>query len=331
MRKLGQTLSSLARYRRHWSTLLQTTAAGRGRGQAPAASRSSHRTDRLWLESGRAAHVHLSRRRSSGPRLRLSSCCTAARRSAAATISAPAGPTLADRYGFVLLLPEQTPRQQSEDLLQLVPARRHRRATAARRCSIRQMIEKTIGAHGIDRKPRVHHRAFRRRRDDGGDAGDLSGGVRRRRDHRGSAVRHGGQCAAGVREHVPRAVRTPRRRGATMCAHASPHRGPWPRVSIWHGDADAVVKPINAESLVRQWTDVHGIDSAPIEDRVDGYPRQVWRRDGIDLVESYTITGMAHGTPLATGTAEPELRRPPVRFCSKRASRRPGTSRRSSA
>jgi hypothetical protein len=33
---------------------------------------------------------------------------------------------------------------------------------------------------------------------------------------------------------------------------------------------------------------------------VDGYPRRTWRRDGVDLVESFTITGMAHGTPLST-------------------------------
>jgi poly(3-hydroxybutyrate) depolymerase len=81
---------------------------------------------------------------------------------------------------------------------------------------------------------------------------------------------------------------------------ASSHRGPWPRVSIWQGDADATVKPINAESLVRQWTNVHGVDAPPQENKVDGYPHKVWRRDGVDVVESYTITGMAHGTPLAT-------------------------------
>ena len=84
----------------------------------------------------------------------------------------------------------------------------------------------------------------------------------------------------------------------------STHRGPWPRVSIWHGDADATVKPMNADSLIAQWSDVHGVDIAPIEDIVDGYPRKVWRRDGIDVIESYTITGMAHGTPLATGTRD---------------------------
>ena len=35
---------------------------------------------------------------------------------------------------------------------------------------------------------------------------------------------------------------------------------------------------------------------------VDGYPRQVWwNADGETIVESYTITNMAHGTPLGIG------------------------------
>jgi hypothetical protein len=37
------------------------------------------------------------------------------------------------------------------------------------------------------------------------------------------------------------------------------------------------------------------------EGMVDGYPRQIWwNADGETLVESYTITDMAHGTPLGT-------------------------------
>ncbi len=38
---------------------------------------------------------------------------------------------------------------------------------------------------------------------------------------------------------------------------------------------------------------------------VDGYPRQAWRnRAGEIAIESYTITSMAHGTPLATGDGD---------------------------
>jgi len=43
------------------------------------------------------------------------------------------------------------------------------------------------------------------------------------------------------------------------------------------------------------------------EDVIDGYPHQVWwNSDGKTVVESFTITGMAHGTPL--GLAENEER-----------------------
>ena len=84
---------------------------------------------------------------------------------------------------------------------------------------------------------------------------------------------------------------------------ASPHQGPWPKVSVWHGAADATVKPVNADEIVKQWTDVHGLAPAPaFEDMVDGYPRRVWRgADGRNLIESYSITGMAHGAPIAPG------------------------------
>jgi len=38
---------------------------------------------------------------------------------------------------------------------------------------------------------------------------------------------------------------------------------------------------------------------------VDGYTRQVWVNDtGDELIESYSIPDMAHGTPLATGEAD---------------------------
>ena len=87
---------------------------------------------------------------------------------------------------------------------------------------------------------------------------------------------------------------------------AAPHTGPWPRISVWHGGADTTVIPANAREIVKQWTDVHGLPATPSrEAMVDGYPRQVWLDEaGDEVIESYTITHMAHGTPLATGAAD---------------------------
>jgi feruloyl esterase len=85
---------------------------------------------------------------------------------------------------------------------------------------------------------------------------------------------------------------------------ASPHNGRWPRVSIWHGDADSTVLPLNARELEKQWIAVHSLPLAPSErEIVDGHTRRIWRGvDGEVLVESYTIAGLAHGAPIAAGT-----------------------------
>nr|VFJ91204.1 MAG: esterase, PHB depolymerase family [Candidatus Kentron sp. H]VFJ92238.1 MAG: esterase, PHB depolymerase family [Candidatus Kentron sp. H]VFJ98912.1 MAG: esterase, PHB depolymerase family [Candidatus Kentron sp. H] len=81
---------------------------------------------------------------------------------------------------------------------------------------------------------------------------------------------------------------------------ASSHQGPWPGVSVWHGDEDTSVAPVNAEESIKQWADVHGLPLNPsIENEIDGYPHRVWQGPrGENLLESYTIVGMSHGQPL---------------------------------
>ena len=81
--------------------------------------------------------------------------------------------------------------------------------------------------------------------------------------------------------------------------------GPWPKVSVWHGAADSTVKPINADEIVKQWTDVHGISAVPdVEDTVDGYLVAPGAAPTAGTDRVYSITGMAHGAPIATGGLE---------------------------
>ena len=98
----------------------------------------------------------------------------------------------------------------------------------------------------------------------------------------------------------------PARDWGDLVRKASSHRGPWPRVSIWHGNADKTVIPSNALEILKQWTDVHSLPMSPsVKTRIDGFPREVWINDaGDELIEAYTITNMAHGTPLAISEAE---------------------------
>lgn len=62
-------------------------------------------------------------------------------------------------------------------------------------------------------------------------------------------------------------TKSPQEWGGLVRAHST---GPWGRIAIFHGENDDVVNPTNARELVKQWTDVHGIDQEP--DLTVGYP-----------------------------------------------------------
>lgn len=94
---------------------------------------------------------------------------------------------------------------------------------------------------------------------------------------------------------------------AALVKAASDHTSSWPIISIWHGDADRIVKPVNAERLMQQWTGAHGIDShADTEVTAPGHVRKTYQEpSGKDVVEMYLISGMGHGTPVDPGDEVP--------------------------
>ena len=118
----------------------------------------------------------------------------------------------------------------------------------------------------------------------------------------------------GAASGVPEALRTMARptplsaaaRAAAVRA-ASPHAGPWPRVAVWHGEADTTVHPGNAEESLKQWLHLHGLsDAAPGFERQSGpHAARAWHgADGTVLVASHRIAGLAHGVPLHAGEGE---------------------------
>jgi poly(hydroxyalkanoate) depolymerase family esterase len=89
--------------------------------------------------------------------------------------------------------------------------------------------------------------------------------------------------------------------GLAACVRlAAPERARWPRISVWHGDADQVVAVGNADAVVRQWAGVHGLGATPShEEDVAGQAHREWRdADGRVIVEEWRLRGMGHGTPL---------------------------------
>jgi feruloyl esterase len=212
--------------------------------------------------------------------------------------------TLADRYGFALLLPQQQVSNNPNNSFNwFLPGDIERGKGEA--LSICQMIETTIAAHGIDRT-----RVFVTGLSAGGAMTSVMLATYPEL-FAGGAVIAGLPfgTAANVNEAFESMFRVRARSACEwgdLVRAASRHRGPWPQISVWHGSADTVVKRENADQIVKQWLDVHGLDHEPtLAETVDGYPRQVWRnRTGDDVIESYTIPGMAHGTPLATGGSD---------------------------
>jgi hypothetical protein len=66
------------------------------------------------------------------------------------------------------------------------------------------------------------------------------------------------------------------------------------------------VKPSNAESIVSQWIDVHGLEAAFSYEKTSGsYTRKVWTdANGDALIEAFSVSGMAHGVPLGSAMGD---------------------------
>jgi poly(hydroxyalkanoate) depolymerase family esterase len=83
---------------------------------------------------------------------------------------------------------------------------------------------------------------------------------------------------------------------------AAPSVGYFPKIAIWHGTKDRVVRPASAHALVAQWTNVHGIEGQGTVERTrDGRAVHQWKsQDGAIVVALHMIEGLPHATPLKT-------------------------------
>jgi poly(hydroxyalkanoate) depolymerase family esterase len=206
---------------------------------------------------------------------------------------------LARDKGFVLLYPEQTeannrnlcfnwfrPSMVARDRGELM--------------SIRQMIEHSVERHGISR-----NRIFIQGLSAGGAmanamlvtypdlfaAGQVVG-----------ALPYGAaRDAMSALSVMKSGSRRGRQEWGELARAASGQiEGVPPAVSIWQGRADRVVSPLNAEALLSQWLDLHGLeeDAGERETGPQG-TSLIWRDTGGKmLVEYRLIEGLEHGLPV---------------------------------
>jgi poly(hydroxyalkanoate) depolymerase family esterase len=211
---------------------------------------------------------------------------------------------LADQLGFALLLPEQSRSNNFNLCFNWYEPGNNRRGIGEP-ASIKQMIDCVIERHGID-----PGRVFINGLSAGGAMTSVMLATYPETFAAGAII---AGLPYGSAHGVPQAFDRMRGHGspdgpalAELVRAASPTSGPWPMISVWHGDADQTVAASNGDDIIEQWRPLHGVSKTPdVADLVNGYPHRVWRdQSGRPAIQDYRITGMGHGTPLATSGDE---------------------------
>jgi poly(hydroxyalkanoate) depolymerase family esterase len=212
--------------------------------------------------------------------------------------------SLADSLGFAVVYPQQQPTNNPKNCFSwFLPDDIARGRGEAR--SIRQMVEHAIATFAADRR-----KVFVTGLSAGGAMASVMLATYPEVFAGGAIIAglpYG--CASNVQQafeamfseqgHAAQAL------GDRVRA-ASRHRGPWPKISVWHGTCDPIVKPSNGENIIRQWTNVHGLsERASHQEFVENHARRVWSdANGKVLIEAFSISGMSHGVPVATAAEE---------------------------
>ena len=208
--------------------------------------------------------------------------------------------TLAERHGFAVLFPEQQ-RGNNPNLCFNWFSAGDITGGQGEAESIRTMIVQMIEADGLDAR-----RVFITGLSAGGAMTAVMLATSPELFAGGAIIAGMPYGSAGSIPEAMSAMSQARRRSAREWGErvraASAHAGPFPAVQVWQGSTDSTVNPGNADELVRQWGDVHGLPAAPmVDEQIDGARHQAWNgADGRPLLESWTVPGLGHGTPIAT-------------------------------
>lgn len=209
----------------------------------------------------------------------------------------------AEEWDFALLLPEQKPENSQGRAFLWFESTDNQRGQGEP-LSIKQMVDKMIADHSVD-PSRVYVTGL--------SAGAAMASVMMATypdvfagGAPNAGVPYG--CANNFSEGTSCAFAgknlTPQQWGDHVRNAFPGYNGPWPKMTIWHGDQDTTANFQNSREYMEQWTNVHGIDQTPeVEDTVRGYPHEAHKNaNGDVVVERYTITGMGHAVPVDPGT-----------------------------
>lgn len=211
---------------------------------------------------------------------------------------------LADRHGFAVLLPQQQ-RANNANLCFNWFERGHVRRGEGEAASIKAMIDRVVDKYdnddtkifitGLSAGAAMAGSMLACYPETFAGGGLIAGLPHGTASSMASALQ---QMRSGSRQNA-------RQLGANVTEESN-HRGPWPRVSIWHGDADRTVNSINGDDSLAQWLAVHGLqDASGKSSKSARFVHRTWQdRDGSVAVEHIGIAAMGHGTPIDLDAAD---------------------------
>lgn len=209
---------------------------------------------------------------------------------------------IADQFQFALVLPQQQGINHVNKCFQWWQTT-HQTRGQGENLSIKQMVDWAIANRGVD-----PNRVYVSGLSAGGAMTNLMLAT-------WPDVFKGGAPIAGVPYKCATKVagtgacnngtvnKTPAQWGDLVRAAFPGYSGGRPKVSVWHGTADATVHVNNLNEVMEQWTNVNGVDqTADVTDTVNGFPHKVYKdTGGAAKVETYSLTGMGHGQPIDPG------------------------------
>lgn len=210
---------------------------------------------------------------------------------------------LADRYGFAVVLPEQTTSNNSQRCFNwFLPEDTSRGQGEA--LSIKQMVDEMKRRFGSDPS-----RVFATGMSAGGFMTEVMLAAYPEL-FAGGAVNAGGayRCANSLSSAFTcmqgNVQRTPAQWGELVRAASPGYTGPYPRIIAFHGATDSTVAPAALGQTVDQWTNVYGIDNTADETTTFRTATRRRYRDsaGALRLETYLLAQTGHALSVDPGS-----------------------------